>query len=57
MRRHNHLTDDVFKNSKYIATINRTTDFKDIRKETRKEKGIIFLPISFFYLSYICYLT
>lgn len=42
MRRHNHLTDDVFKNSKYIATINRTTDFKDIRKETRKEKSEYF---------------
>ena len=42
MRRHNHLTDDVFKNSKYIATINRTTDFKDIRKETRKEKNEYF---------------
>lgn len=42
MRRHNHLTDDVFKNSKYIATINRATDFKDIRKETRKEKSEYF---------------
>ena len=41
MRRHNHLTDDVFKKSKYIATINRVFGFKDIRKEDNKQYKIL----------------
>ena len=41
MRRHNHLTDDVFKKCKYIATINRVFGFKDIRKEDNKQYKIL----------------
>lgn len=41
MRRHNHLTDDVFKKCKYIAIINRVFGFKDIRKEDNKQYKIL----------------
>lgn len=41
MKRHNRLTDDVFKNCKYIITINRATDFKDIRKEDNKQYKLL----------------
>lgn len=33
--RHNVLTDDVFKNSKYIAFVEKTHNIKNFRKEYR----------------------
>lgn len=57
MRRHNHLTDDVFKNSKYIATINRVFGFKDIRKEDNKQYRILLDIFQTFILVFNCFFS
>lgn len=39
--RHNVLTDDVFKNSKYIAFVEKTHNIKNFRKEYREHYDMI----------------
>ena len=57
MRRHNHLTDDVFKKCKYIATINRVFGFKDIRKEDNKQYKILLDIFQTFILVFNCFFS
>lgn len=57
MRRHNHLTDDIFKKCKYIATINRVFGFKDIRKEDNKQYRILLDIFQTFILVFNCFFS
>ena len=57
MRRHNYLTDDVFKKCKYIATINRVFGFKDIRKEDNKQYKILLDIFQTFILVFNCFFS
>lgn len=56
-KRHNLLTDDVFKNSKYIATINYATDFTDIRKEDNTQYKMILDIFKTFILLNNCFFS
>ena len=57
MRRHNHLTDDIFKKCKYISTINRVFGFKDIRKEDNKQYRILLDIFQTFILVFNCFFS
>ena len=57
MRRHNHLTDDIFKRCKYIATTNRVFGFKDIRKEDNKQYKILLDIFQTFILVFNCFFS
>lgn len=57
MRRHNHLTDDIFKKCKYIATINRVFEFKDIRKEDNKQYKLLLDIFQTFILVFNCFFS
>lgn len=57
MRRHNHLTDDIFKKCKYISTINRVFGFKDIRKENNKQYRILLDIFQTFILVFNCFFS
>lgn len=56
-KRHNLLTDDVFKNSKYITTINYATDFTDIRKEDNTQYKMILDIFKTFILLNNCFFS
>ena len=57
MRRHNHLTDDIFKKCIYIATINRVFGFKDIRKEDNKQYKLLLDIFQTFILVFNCFFS
>lgn len=40
-KRHNTLTDDIFRNSKYIRTLEQVLEIEDFRKEYKEQYDIM----------------